>query len=360
MIRACRDKPEIHVEEKVAIVLLSYNSRVYLEKFLPYVLKTAYSDYRLIIVDNASTDDTLDFLQMHYPQVDVLHIDVNHGFTNGFVESLACIDAEYYALLTSDVEVPPNWLAPLVEAMETNAELGACQPKIKTYRNRELFEYAGASGGFIDKFGYPFCRGRIFDQVEEDKGQYNNPLEVFWASGAVFLLRSAAYHQVGGFDNDFFAHMEEIDLCWRIQRAGYRIMVIPESEVYHVGGSVILYGSTEKTFHNYRNNLIMLTKNLPIGRLVWMIPWRIFLDLVSGIQAMVSGRPADFGAVLKAHFHYWGSWGKWLKKRRDLKSRIPYHRLKGVYPKSIVWQYFIKGIKKFSDLPRQEKLADRS
>ena len=313
MIYACREKPDIQVKEKVALVLLSYNSRAYLERFLPFVLKTDYTDYRLIVVDNASTDDTMEFLQNEYPQIDILHIDVNHGFTNGFVESLACIKAKYYALLTSDVEVPPQWLTPLVKAMDEDEKLGACQPKIKAYKERDSFEYAGASGGFMDRFGYMFCRGRIFDHVEKDKGQYDEPIDVFWASGAVFLLRSDVYHQVGGFDNDFFAHMEEIDLCWRIQRAGYAIKAIPRSEVYHVGGSVILYGSTEKTYHNYRNNLIMLIKNLPAGRLIWMIPWRLFLDLVSGFQALISGRAKEMGAILKAHAHFWSSLAKYFR-----------------------------------------------
>ncbi len=351
MIYACREKPDIQVKEKVALVLLSYNSRAYLERFLPFVLKTDYSDYRLIIVDNASTDDTLEFLQKEYPQIDILHIDVNRGFTNGFVESLACIRAEYYALLTSDVEVPPQWLTPLVEAMDEDDKLGACQPKIKSFKERDSFEYAGAAGGFMDVFGYMFCRGRIFDHVEKDKGQYDDPVDIFWASGAVFLLRSDVYHQVGGFDNDFFAHMEEIDLCWRIQRAGYGIKAIPKSEVYHVGGSVILYGSTEKTYHNYRNNLIMLTKHLPGGRLLWMIPWRLFLDLVSGLQALMSGRAKEMGAILKAHVHYWSSLGKFLRKRKEIYSLIPYKELKGIYSRSIIWQFFIRGKNKYSELP---------
>ncbi len=351
MIYACREKPDIQVKEKVALVLLSYNSRAYLERFLPFVLKTDYTDYRLIVVDNASTDDTMEFLQNEYPQIDILHIDVNHGFTNGFVESLACIKAKYYALLTSDVEVPPQWLTPLVKAMDEDEKLGACQPKIKAYKERDSFEYAGASGGFMDRFGYMFCRGRIFDHVEKDKGQYDEPIDVFWASGAVFLLRSDVYHQVGGFDNDFFAHMEEIDLCWRIQRAGYAIKAIPRSEVYHVGGSVILYGSTEKTYHNYRNNLIMLIKNLPAGRLIWMIPWRLFLDLVSGFQALISGRAKEMGAILKAHAHFWGSLAKYLRKRKEIVSQVPYRKLKGIYSRSIVWQFFVRGKKNYSDLP---------
>ncbi|MBW6458663.1 MAG: glycosyltransferase family 2 protein, partial [FCB group bacterium] len=347
----CRDKPDIQVEEKAVIVLLSYNSRTYLERFLPAILKTDYPSFRLIIVDNASTDDTQDFLREHYPAIDVLQIDVNRGFTNGFVESLACIHAEYYALLTSDVELPPGWLTPLMEAMEADEKLGACQPKIKAYKEREYFEYAGACGGLIDAFGYPFCRGRIFDRVEQDRGQYDRAMDIFWASGAVFLVRSEAYRRSGGFDNDFYAHMEEIDLCWRMQRIGYAIRVIPASEAYHVGGSVILYGSTEKIYHNYRNNLIMLTKNLPAGRVWWMIPWRMLLDLVSGLQALLGGRPADCAAMLKAHRHYGRDLKKWTAKRKEIRSLVPYKELKGVYPKSIVWQFFIRGRKHYSELP---------
>jgi len=355
MIYACRDNPDIQVNEKVVIVLLSYNSRTYLERFLPYVLKTDYPDHKLIIIDNASTDDTLEFLEREYPEIDVLHIDVNRGFTNGFVKSLSCIKAKYYALLTSDVEVPPNWLTPLVDEMEKDDQLATCQPKIKAFKQRDSFEYAGASGGFMDKFGYMFCRGRIFDQVEQDRGQYDASMNVFWASGAVFLLRSEAYHLVGGFDNDFFAHMEEIDLCWRIQRAGYKIKAIPRSEVYHVGGSVILYGSTEKTYHNYRNNLIMLTKHLPAGRLFWMIPWRILLDLISGLQALIAGRASETGAMLKAHAHYWRSWFKWINKRKSIVSRVPFKKLDGIYKKSIVWQFFIKGKRTYAELPGLNK-----
>ena len=351
MIYACKDNPEIRVKEKVAIVLLSYNSREYLEQFIPFVLKTDYPDHRLIIVDNASTDDTQDFLAKTYPEIDVLTIDINRGFTNGFVESLACIKAEYYALLTSDVEVTPNWLTPLVDAMDSDNDLGACQPKIKAFKERDSFEYAGACGGYMDKFGYMFCRGRIFDTVEKDEGQYDKPRDVFWASGAVFLVRSKAYHEVGGFDNDLYAHMEEIDLCWKMGRAGYTIKAIPNSEVFHVGGSVILYGSPEKTFRNYRNNLVLLTKHLPAGRLIWMLPWRLLLDLVSAIQAMIAGKDKESDAIFRAHGDYFKHWGLWLNKRNEIDERVPYRKIRGIYNRSIVWQYFINGIKKFSHLP---------
>jgi GT2 family glycosyltransferase len=351
MIYACRDNPRIPVKEKVAIVLLSYNSRAYLEQFLPFILQTRYQNYRLFVVDNASTDNTQEFLREHYPQIDILSIDVNRGFTNGFTESLPCIEAEYYALLTSDVQLSPDWLEPLVGAMESDPLLAACQPKIRAWREREHFEYAGACGGLLDTFAYPFCRGRIFDHVEEDRGQYDTAMDIFWASGAVFLLRAELYHRIGGFDNDFFAHMEEIDLCWRLKRASYHIRVIPRSVVYHVGGSVILYGSTEKTYHNYRNNLIMLTKNLPAGRLIWMLPWRILLDWISGVQALLAGKSKDAAAMLKAHLHFWRTLPVTLKKRERFPNETPFRKMKGVYHKSIVWQFFVRGIKTYSKLP---------
>lgn len=351
MIYKTADKPEIRVKEKVAVVLLSYNSRKYIEQFLPYVLKSTYNDFKLILVDNASTDDTLDFMQRVYPQIDVLTIEINKGFTNGFVESLACIKAKYYALLTSDVEVSPDWLEPMVSAMDADEKLGACQPKIKAFKDRDSFEYAGACGGFMDKWGYMFCRGRIFDIVEKDQGQYDTAIDVFWASGAVFLLRANVYHEIGGFDNDYFAHMEEIDLCWKIHRAGYSIKAIPSSEVFHVGGSVILYGSAEKTFRNYRNNLILLTKHLPTSRLIWMLPWRLLLDLVSALQARLAGRNQESTAILNAHSDFLRSFGKWWRKRNDIIERIPYRKIPGVYNRSVVWQYFAKGKNKYSDLP---------
>ena len=351
MIYKTVDNPEIRVKEKVAVVLLSYNSREYIEQFIPYVLKSTYNDFKLILVDNASSDDTLDFMKVNYPEIDVLNIDVNKGFTNGFVESLACIKAKYYALLTSDVEVAPNWLEPMVKAMDEDEKLGACQPKIKSFKDRDSFEYAGACGGFMDKWGYMYCRGRIFDSVEKDRGQYESAIDVFWASGAVFLLRADVYHEVGGFDNDYFAHMEEIDLCWKIHRAGYGIKVIPSSEVFHVGGSVILYGSAEKTFRNYRNNLILMTKHLPTSRLIWLLPWRILLDLVSALQAMLAGRKMESTAILNAHGDFLRSFNKWWMKRKEIVSRVPYRKITGVYNRSIVWQYFIKGKTIFSALP---------
>ncbi|MFA6617713.1 MAG: glycosyltransferase family 2 protein [Candidatus Neomarinimicrobiota bacterium] len=351
MIYKTADKPEIRVKEKVAVVLLSYNSRAYIEQFIPYVLKSTYKDFKLILVDNASTDDTLGFMQRNYPQIDILNIEVNKGFTNGFVESLPCIKAEYYALVTSDVEVAPDWLEPMVEAMDADRNLAACQPKIKAFKDRDSFEYAGATGGFMDKWGYMFCRGRIFDSVEKDKGQYDEPMDIFWASGAVFLLRADVYHEVGGFDNDYFAHMEEIDLCWKIHRAAYNIKVIPASEVFHVGGSVILYGSSEKTYRNYRNNLILLTKHLPTFRLIWMLPWRLILDFVSAMQALLGGRKKECAAIFKAHRDYFASWGKWLGKRSEVLQRVPYRKIKGIYNRSIIWQYFLRGKKTFSNLP---------
>lgn len=351
MIIACEDKKKLIVKEKVAVVLLSYNSRSYLEQFLPFVQKTEYKNYHLVIVDNASTDDTQEFLRTHYPQIDVLTIAVNRGFTNGYKAALNCVEAEYYALLSSDVEVRPEWLGEMVDVMEADPLTGICQPAILSYHQRDSFEYAGAMGGYLDHWGYPFCRGRIFDTVEKDLGQYDKTYDVFWACGASPLVRASVYHEVGGLDNDFFAHMEEIDMCWRIQKAGYKVKAVGTSKVYHVGGSVILYGSPEKTYRNYRNNLIMITKNMPAGRLLWLIPWRILLDWVSGFQALLAGRGKDMGAILKAHAHYWGRWFYWLGKRRHIDSKVSFRKLKGLYYRSIVWQYFARKRKTFDMLP---------
>ena len=371
MIYHCRDNPRIRVKEKVAIVLLSYNSRSYLEQFLPFVLQTRYPDFRLIVVDNASTDDTADFLTAQYPQIDVVRIDVNRGFTNGFVKSLPFIEAEYYALLTSDVELPPDWLDPLLKAMEADPRLGACQPKIKAYRERDAFEYAGAAGGYLDIFGYPFCRGRIFDHVEKDRGQYDRPVEIFWASGAVFLIRAELYHRIGGFDNDFFAHMEEIDFCWRAALMGSQIWAVPESYVYHLGGGTLPNNSPRKLYLNYRNNLLMLRKNLPqprggiklFGRTFKLFSIRgsrlfirKFLDGLSAVAYIFQGKFSYCRAVWNAHKEY-GKIKNTIKPSPRLdglrgptgKSFRSIYCVNGVYPHSIIRKFF-SGRKKFSDL----------
>src|SRR5579875_3716988 len=267
-----------------AVVILSYNGRKWHELFLPKIVEEAHTGYDVIVVDNASTDDTYQYLLNNYPTIKTLQIAVNRGFANGYYEAFRQIQAKYYILLSSDFEVTEGWFPPLLHAMEHYENLGACQPKIRYWREREKFEYAGAGGGFIDKFGYLFCRGRIFADIEKDDGQYDDNIEVFWASGGCLMIRSDIYHKVGGLDPDLYAHMEEVDLCWRVKNTGYRIGYIGKSIVYHVGGSVISYGSPQKLYYNFRNNLILLVKNEKGTKLMWLFPLRLLLDGVAGLR----------------------------------------------------------------------------
>ncbi|MEZ5028863.1 MAG: glycosyltransferase family 2 protein, partial [Ferruginibacter sp.] len=268
-------------QPSVAIVILNWNGKPFLEKFLPSVKVSAYKFKKIIVADNASTDDSVNFLQKVHPEISIIQNESNLGFAKGYNNALKKIEADYYVLLNSDVEVTPGWIEPVISLMETNKAIAACQPKILAYADKETFEYAGASGGWIDKFGYPFMRGRIFDDCEKDNGQYNDVQPCFWASGAAFFVRSSVYHQLGGLDEFFFAHQEEIDFCWRVQLAGHKVYVQPASVVYHVGGGTLPKGNSRKTFLNFRNNLIMLYKNLPTAAALWKLPFRIMLDAVS-------------------------------------------------------------------------------
>ena len=248
---------------KVAVVILNWNGKSFLEKFLPSVFACNSSYAEIIVADNASTDDSVSFLKSKYPQIKIIQNSSNGGFAKGYNDALKLVEAEYYVLLNSDVEVTPNWIDSVIQLMDTDKSIAACQPKIRAFDDKKSFEYAGAGGGFIDKYGYPFCRGRILDTLEEDKGQYNDVREVFWATGACLFVRSECYHKVNGFDEDFFAHMEEIDLCWRLKNLGYKIMYSPNSTVFHVGGGTLNKTSPKKTYLNFRNNLILLCKNHP-------------------------------------------------------------------------------------------------
>jgi GT2 family glycosyltransferase len=262
---------------KVAVVILNYNGLHWLKTFLEDVILKS-KEAEIYVADNASTDDSLDYVKQHFPSVKIVENKDNTGYAGGYNNALQHICADYYVLLNSDVEVTDNWISPIIEQMEKDKSIAACQPKIKKYDEKTHFEYAGACGGFIDKYGYPYCRGRIFDNLEEDKGQYDNPIEVFWASGACLFLRSTAFYEVGGFDWDFFAHMEEIDLCWKLKNKGYKIMCIPQSTVYHVGGGTLKNGSYFKTYLNYRNNLLMLYKNLEPKNRFKILFTRMLLD----------------------------------------------------------------------------------
>ncbi len=328
-------------QQDTAVVILSYNGKKWHEQFLPLIVEEAHTGYEVIVVDNASTDDTYAYLQEQFPTVKTLQIGINRGFSNGYAEALKQIEAKYYILLSSDFEVTKGWYPPLIQAMQRYTGLAACQPKIRYWRDREYFEYAGAGGGFMDNLGYLFCRGRVFNTLEKDTNQYNDDIEVFWASGGCFMVRADLYHKAGGLDHDLYAHMEEVDLCWRLKNMGYKIGYIGQSTVYHVGGSVISYGSPQKLYYNFRNSLILLTKNESSRKLLWLFPLRLVLDGIAGLQMLFSGKPKGTFTIIKAHFHFYGSLGKWLQRRKDAKQLITHRNQSGIYRKSIVWQYFV-------------------
>lgn len=333
---------------KAAVVILNWNGKKYLEQFLPPLLKTSYAGMELIIADNGSTDDSIEFLQTHYPQIRLIRFNENHGFAGGYNRALRQIEADYYVLLNSDVEITAGWLEPMIEMLEKEPSIAACQPKLLTWHQKNLFEYAGGAGGWIDSYGYPFAKGRIFDHFEEDQGQYNQPGPLFWASGACLFIRSRVFHEVNGFDEYFFAHQEEIDLCWRIQLAGHKIWSCPASVVYHVGGGTLPKGNTLKTFLNFRNNRIMLSKNLPFSKKLWVVPVRYLLDAVSAWKGLLSGDGGYFLAILKAHLAFirW-----WLFHQK--KSVFPVKRngtLQGVFKGNIAWQHFARKKKTFSEI----------
>ncbi|MDR0714385.1 MAG: glycosyltransferase family 2 protein [Bacteroidales bacterium] len=319
-----------------AIVILNWNGCHYLERFLPSV--EAYSqlpDVSVIVADNGSTDDSVACLRTRFPSVRILLLDRNYGFAEGYNRALRQVDARYYVLLNSDVEVTANWLPPLIAMMEKNENAAACMPKIKSEARRDFFEYAGAAGGFMDKYGYAFCRGRLFDTVERDCGQYDSETEVFWAAGACCIVRASFFHEAGGFDDAFFAHMEEIDLCWRWKNAGYSILYTPESTVYHVGGGMLPKDSPFKTFLNYRNNLLMMYKNLPRQYRFRRLLLRRLMDYAAAIRGLLSGQPV-LKPVLKAHRDF----RKMKRAYRDLPRPKDFPSC--VYPGSIAYQYFVK------------------
>jgi GT2 family glycosyltransferase len=332
---------------QVAVVILNYNGKKHLEQFLPSVLASAYDNLRVIVADNASTDDSVPFLQQQYPQIELLTHPVNEGFAGGYNWALKRVEADYYVLLNSDVEVVANWITPVIAMMEADKTIAACQPKLLAWHNRGYFEYAGGAGGWIDILGYPFSRGRIFDVCEKDEGQYEQAVSVFWASGAAMFVRAAVYHELGGFDSAFFAHQEEIDLCWRMQLAGYKLMSCPQSVVYHVGAGTLPRGG-RKVYLNFRNNLIMLCKNLPWYEKLWKLPFRIALDAVSAWKGLLGGDKAFFIAIVKAHYAV----VKWmlLSPQKPTRARKPIRELAGVYRGMIVWDHFVNKRKKFTEI----------
>ncbi|MEQ1798855.1 MAG: glycosyltransferase family 2 protein [Lacibacter sp.] len=333
-------------QPSVAVVILNWNGQKFLQQFLPSVIASTYINKRIIIADNRSTDDSVAFLQQQFPTVEILTSSKNYGFAGGYNFFLQQIKADYYVLLNSDVEVEAGWIEPIIELMEANSKIAACQPKILSYQNKEMFEYAGSSGGWIDALGYPFSRGRVFDVLEKDHGQYNDNAPIFWASGAAMFVKAELYHELGGFEEFFFAHQEEIDLCWRMQRAGYLIYVCPQSVVYHVGGGTLPTGNPLKVYLNFRNNLIMITRNMPLEQLIWKLPLRICLDAISAWKTLLStGNTNYWKAVYKAHFAF----AAWFLGEQK-KDKIGYAPLQGVYGGSIVWKYFIEKTRIFSEI----------
>jgi GT2 family glycosyltransferase len=338
---------------KVAIVILNWNGRKYLEQFLPFVLATEYSNYEVIIADNGSTDESVSFLHTKYSGLRLIRFTKNYGFAKGYNEALQQVEADYYMILNSDVETEPGWLKPMVDLLENDRSIAACQPKLLNYDKRKIFEYAGAAGGWLDKYGYPFAKGRIFDVSEDDHGQYDQTEPIFWASGAALFIRSKIFHEMNGFDEYFFAHQEEIDLCWRIQLAGYKVYSCPASIVYHVGGGTLPKGNSLKTYLNFRNNRIMLSKNLPLSKKIWAIPVRNFLDAVSAWKGLLNGDGGYFIAITRAHLAFY----KWWLLYKN-KSIFPVNRkgkLYGYFPKSIIWQHFAKKKKYFSEIVGKTK-----
>jgi len=345
----------IECRQDTAVVILSYNGKKWHDLFFPKIIAEAYTGYDVILADNASTDDTLAHVKMYYPEVQTLHIETNHGFANGYFEALKRVKAKYYILLSADFEVTEGWFPPLHQLMERYADVAACQPKIRYWKEREKFEYAGAGGAFMDKYGYLFCRGRIFFDMEADQGQYDDEIEVFWASGGCFMVRADLYHQVGGLDKDLYAHMEEVDLCWRLKNAGYKIGYTGKSTVYHVGGSVISYGSPQKLYYNFRNNLVLLIKNERTSKLLWLFPLRMVLDGLAGLRLLLKGDFKQTYTIMKAHFHFYGTLGKWLSRRRENKKLVTKRNDSCIYPRSIVVDYFLSKKKKFPELNWQPK-----
>ena len=333
---------------KVSIVILNWNGKKYLEQFLPSVLATQYPRFEIVVADNGSTDDSIDFLKANHPDIRIISFDSNMGFAKGYNEALKLIISDYYVLLNSDVEVLPGWLDPMVQLLESGKEIAACQPKILSWKNKNMFEYAGAAGGWMDKYGYPFARGRIFDIAEEDRNQYDITEPIFWASGASLFIRSSVFHKMKGFDEYFFAHQEEIDLCWRIQLAGYKIYACPSSVVYHVGGGTLPRGNSLKTYLNFRNNRIMLSKNLPFTKKVSIIPFRFMLDCISALKGLFTGDAEYFWAVIRAQFAFCKWW--LFFKKKSIAPTNKKGKLYGYLPKNIAWLHFVKKKNYFTEI----------
>lgn len=334
---------------KVAIVILNWNGKTFLERFLPAVMEYSPGYAQVFVADNGSSDGSLEFVAQNFPGVNIIDLGKNHGYTGGYNLSLKQIDAQYYVLLNSDIQVTSRWVEPIVELMDAHTNIAACQPKILAYNQPDHFEYAGASGGFMDYLGYPFCRGRIFQHVEKDQGQYDDTIDVFWATGACMFVRAEDFWKAGSLDTTFFAHMEEIDLCWRLKRMGKRILCCPESRVYHVGGGTLPKNNSRKTYLNFRNNLFLLAKNLPARTFYPVVFKRLIMDQMAAAKFLFSGQIRDFLAVYKAGFSVLKS----FRKKRKEGKWLPYLNVIPVYKKSIVIEHYVRGKNKFTELTPQ-------
>ena len=336
---------------KVAVVILNWNGRKMMEEFLPSVCRySQQDDVEIVVADNASTDDSLSFLSANYPNVRQIVLDKNYGFAEGYNRALAQVEADYFVLLNSDVEVTEDWIEPIVSYMDAHPDVAACQPKIRAFYAKHSFEHAGASGGFMDKFGYPFCRGRILSVLEEDKGQYDTMKDLFWATGAAFFVRSEVYRSCGGLDAEFFAHMEEIDLCWRMRSRGYRIVCVPQSVVYHVGGGTLNATNPRKTYLNFRNNLLMIYKNAGPERLNKMLFARFFLDYLSAFVFLLKGEVGNFKAVFKARSEYSKMKRRFAEKRAENLKQTVNPTIKEIYNRSLIFDFYLRKRHFFSTL----------
>ena len=329
---------------KIAVVILNWNGRALLEQFLPSVV--SYSpEAAIYVVDNASEDNSVSYVQTHFPGINILRNTENLGYVGGYNQSLRHIEADVYCLLNSDVEVTPHWLAPITKRFQEDSALGVLQPKMKDQRHRHLFEYAGAAGGFIDSMGYPYCRGRLFQHIEEDRAQYNDIMDIQWASGACFFVRSDVFWELGGFDEDYFAHQEEVDFCWRARNRRHKVQYLGHSEVYHIGGATLSNMDPKKTFLNFRNSLYTLTKNLPKNRLLPVLLSRLLLDGFAVLYFLFNLKLVHVVAVFWSHMSFYKHLRRILRKRDDVKKSTDYYR-----GGSIVWQYFVKGKRKWGEI----------
>jgi len=338
---------------KIVVAILNWNGQELLKEFLPGVVENTSHLAEISVIDNHSSDDSIGWISRTFPEITIVKNDYNYGFAKGYNIGLKQLNADIFILLNSDVKVTENWLEPLMETMR-DPDVAAAQPKIRSYFQKEYFEYAGAAGGYIDKDGFIFCRGRMFDTFEKDKSQYNDDREIFWATGACLAVRADDFKKVGGLDEDFFAHMEEIDLCWRLKNAGKKIMFSHRSVVFHQGGGTLSKINPQKTYLNFRNNLFLLLKNYRYGNLFFKMFRRMALDGLAGLKFLSQGQLSHFRAVLRAHVSFYKNCGKFLRKRKNLSATIKDPNGTGFYQKSVVWQYFINKHRKFSDLDQSE------